>query len=290
MGPTCDSRPMPNTRPKTPASTIEMAAALSVPHEPGEEVLRPDLGGEERLPQVAARAGSASSHLAEHEVDRPTATTRTPTPARMAWRRRALGPGASNRTEAAHRFTARRRDMLVNSRPEREGEDHEAEGEDRGTPAIDPALVLDDLLISLAASGTPIDGRHGGVLDQGDEGGPERGDGAAEGLREDDLAHALSERQADRPGCLGLPGRHGVDAAAQGLADEGRVVDRQHHDRPADARCRDGGPSRVARLMPRMKVAPRMLNTISSVKRGVAEDVDVRRRPAAAARARARPA
>ena len=31
----CDSRPMPNSRPKAPASTIEMTAALKVPHSPG---------------------------------------------------------------------------------------------------------------------------------------------------------------------------------------------------------------------------------------------------------------
>ena len=51
---------------------------------------------------------------------------------------------------------------------------------------------------------------------------------AAEGLREQHVAAALAEGQPDRAGRLGLAGRHGVDAGAQGLADEGRVVDRQH--------------------------------------------------------------
>ena len=55
-------------------------------------------------------------------------------------------------------------------------------------------------LIRPAASAHADRGGHGGVLDEGDEGGPERGDGAAEGLGEDHLGQALSEGEPDRPG------------------------------------------------------------------------------------------
>ena len=106
---------------------------------------------------------------------------------------------------------------------------------------IDPVSFSMTSLIRLAASAHTDGGRHGGVLDERDQGGPERGDGAAEGLGEDDLGQALSEGEADGPGCLGLPRRDGVDAASQGLADEGRVVDGERHDRPADAVVADGG-------------------------------------------------
>ena len=45
-----------------------------------------------------------------------------------------------------------------------------------------------------------------------------------------DLAHHAGERQPDRAGGLGLAERHGVDARAQRLADEGGRVDGQADD------------------------------------------------------------
>ena len=45
------------------------------------------------------------------------------------------------------------------------------------------------------------------------------------------MPQRLAERQPDRAGRLGLPGRDGVDAAADGLADERRRVEDQAGDR-----------------------------------------------------------
>ena len=97
----CDSRPIPKTRPKTPAKTTDRIAALRVSRQAGQEVLRPHLRVLTKGAHMYASSWLGLAHLAHDEPQARPIAPSTPRTARIACRRRAFGPGASNRTVSA---------------------------------------------------------------------------------------------------------------------------------------------------------------------------------------------
>ena len=219
--------------------------------------------------RIAQRAGSscpltASRHSArpEQREDRRAAPTTVP----IRCRRRARGPGTSNRTVGAHRTIATRRSMIRISAGRRQRDDQVA---DHDAPAKTSSSWSAFGVAQPLQRGRQVgDGEAGGdrgVLRQRDPDVAQRRHDGAERLRQDDGAQRLAEVEAERPGGLGLPGGHRVDARPQRLADERRRVEGQR---------RDGGDEAARELQVDLDDAEGEEEE-DHRQRGVAEDLDV---------------
>lgn len=123
------------------------------------------------------------------------------------------------------------------------------------------SFVLGDLGQRPGGFGGAHERRNGRVLDERDQGRAQGCDRPRNACGSSTSRSDWAKVSPDRAGRLGLARRNGVDSAAQGLTDEGGVIDGQHDDRPP-VRV-GGGLLEICR--PSSRLSPSTLNTMSRV-------------------------